>query len=229
MIAIIDYGMGNLRSVQKAFEQVGAEAVLIANPTDLATYQVDRLVLPGVGAFGDGMDNLKKGGWIPVIKSWINSGKPFLGICLGMQLLFEGSEEDASGDGRLVAGMGVLQGRVERFKPLAGERIKVPHMGWNCVRSTRKGEPLFAGLEGEVWAYFVHGYYVVPPEPPAGWGRGDSIVSGWSEYPAARPFCAVIRRANIWATQFHPEKSQRAGLQMFANFAGTKVPADVSA
>jgi glutamine amidotransferase len=171
------------------------------------------------------MDHLKQGGWVPVIKSWVNGGKPLMGICLGMQLLFEGSEEDAPGDGRLIAGMGILQGRVERFKPLGGERIKVPHMGWNCVRWTRADEPLFASLESEVWAYFVHGYYVVPPEPPSGWGRGDSIVAGWSQYPMDRPFCAAIRRGKIWATQFHPEKSQRAGLQMLANFAGTTVPA----
>jgi glutamine amidotransferase len=210
MIGIIDYGMGNLRSVQKAFEQIGDEARLFAAPADLPAGGVDRLVLPGVGAFGDGIENLRQRGWIEPIKAFIAGGRPFLGICLGMQLLFEGSEEDAPSPGKLVPGLAILPGEVVRFQATpATPRLKVPHMGWNTITWTRP-DPLLAGLEQGAAVYFVHSYYVRPRE---------AIASATAEYPQDSPFCATQQRGNVWATQFHPEKSQRVGLKMLANFA----------
>jgi len=211
MIAIIDYGMGNLRSVQKAFESFGAEARLFAAPGEMPA-SVDRMVLPGVGAFGDGMANLRERGWVEPIKSFIAGGKPFLGICLGLQLLFEGSEEDAAG-GRLVPGLGVLPGEVVQFQqPTSGPRIKVPHMGWNTL-AWRRDDPLLRGLPQEASVYFVHSYYARPRE------NGQPFVTATSQYPDGTPFCATVWRGNLWATQFHPEKSQRVGLKMLENFA----------
>jgi glutamine amidotransferase len=182
MIGIIDYGMGNLRSVQKAFESFGARAVLLREAEALA--DVDRLVLPGVGAFEDGMDNLRSRGFIEAIRAFVATGRPFLGICLGMQLLFDGSQENAP-SGSLVAGLGLLPGTVERFTTTAPQRLKVPHV------------------------YFVHSYYCRP-------GRAQDIAAV-CEYGG--DFCAAVSRDNIDATQFHPEKSQRVGLRILANFA----------
>lgn len=212
MIGIIDYGMGNLRSVQKAFEQVGAHAQILSHPDQIAT--VDRLVLPGVGAFGDGMINLERGGWPAPIKAFIGQGRPFLGICLGMQLLFESSTEDAPSPDQPVEGLCVLPGQVVEFKvEQEGERIKVPHMGWNTLRWTGN-DPLLAGLPQECAVYFVHSYYCVPRE-----SEGQRITSGTTEYPTGKPFTSTISTGNLWATQFHPEKSQRIGLKMLSNFA----------
>lgn len=212
MIGIIDYGMGNLRSVQKAFEFLGAEAHILSSPS--AMKGVDRLVLPGVGAFGDGMINLNSRGWAPAIREFIGSGKPFLGICLGMQLLFEGSEEDAP-PGGFVEGLGVLPGKVVRFQPPSGggggDRLKVPHMGWNTIAWQRE-DPLLEGLRAGDSVYFVHSYYARPRE------NGEPIASARTEYPAGTPFCSTLWRGNVWATQFHPEKSQRVGLAMLGNF-----------
>lgn len=208
-IGIIDYGMGNLRSVQKALQSVGADAVVLTDPTD----QVDRLILPGVGAFADGMANLTARGWVEPIRRFIDSGRPFLGICLGLQLLFDGSQEDAVG-GHPVPGLGLLPGQVVQFVPqnVQGKpRLKVPHMGWNAV-SWQRSDPLLAGLTSGVGVYFVHGYYALPGD--------DSVISSTCDYGIK--FCASIWRKNIWATQFHPEKSQAVGLQMLANFSSMK-------
>ena len=201
MIAIVDYRMGNLRSVQKAIESIGHDAEVINAPQ-----QIDRatkLILPGVGAFGDAMAHLAEQNLIEPIRAYIASGKPFLGICLGLQLLFESSTEDG-----MTEGLGVLPGRVVHFEP-ADPSLKVPHMGWNALRFEQTDNPLFAGLEEESYCYFVHAYYADPAEP--------DDVAATAEYDG--PFCASVHRDNVWATQFHPEKSQRVGLRMLQNFA----------
>jgi imidazole glycerol-phosphate synthase subunit HisH len=216
MIGIIDYGMGNLRSVQKAFEHEGAAARILTAPRDLAG--IDKLVLPGVGAFADGMTHLRQGGWIEPIGAFVESGKPLLGICLGLQLLFECSQEDAPADDQPVPGLGLLPGRVVRFTQSRDEqgrpRIKIPHMGWNTI-TWRRDDPLLAGLtSGDTAVYFVHSYYALSADSAA-----DDVVSATAEYPRGSAFCASVWRGNIWATQFHPEKSQRVGLRMLRNFA----------
>jgi glutamine amidotransferase len=209
MIGIIDYGMGNLRSVQKALEHVGADAQLLTAPDQASA--IDKLVLPGVGAFADGMEHLRQRHWVDFIKSFIASGRPFLGICLGMQLLFEGSEEDAA-PGQLVPGLGILAGKVVRLtEDRGGQRLKVPHMGWNSIRWD-PADPLFAGLPADAAVYFVHSYHVEPAID-----NGRSPLSAEADYGG--PFCASVHHNNIWATQFHPEKSQRVGLKILANFA----------
>jgi len=202
MIGILDYRCGNLRSVQKAFEHLGHPAVLVSRPEELGA--VTHLVLPGVGAFSDGMRHLQEQGLDAVVRDWIASGRPFLGICLGMQLLFESSEEGAA-PGQSVAGLGLLPGCVKRFIPRPG--LKVPHMGWNTLSALRG--PLFAGAEEGEHMYFVHGYYCVPAE--------DALVAARCDYDGA--FCASVARGNLLAAQFHPEKSQAAGLKILDNFA----------
>lgn len=209
MIGIVDYGMGNLRSVQKAFEHVGAQAVVSSDPDQVQTF--NRLVLPGVGAFGDGMDQLQRRGLAPAVIDFIRSGRPFLGICLGFQLIFDASEENAPSADAPIRGMGVLPGIVRRFagQAFGPGRLKVPHMGWNTLEWTR-GDPLLAGLSSGAAVYFVHSYYVIPND--------RSVQTASCDYGG--PFCATVWRDNIWATQFHPEKSQSIGLKMLANFAG---------
>ncbi len=209
MIGIVDYGMGNLRSVQKAFELLGARALVAADPAKLL--QAERLVLPGVGAFADGMAHLRERGLVEMVHQFIASGRPMLGICLGMQLLFEGSQEDAPSDNEPVPGLGVFAGQVVRFEGTAygAGKLKVPHMGWNRLSFPRR-TPLFADLPGEPAVYFVHGYYAQPD--------GEGVIAATADY--GRPFCAAVARDNIVATQFHPEKSQRVGLKMLSNFAG---------
>jgi glutamine amidotransferase len=199
VIAIIDYQMGNLRSVQKAFEKVGHAAEITADPTVLE--RAERVVLPGVGAFADAIAELRRRDLIEPIKAAIASGKPFLGICLGMQLLLDVSYED--GEHR---GLGVVPGEVRRFD--LPHEYKVPHMGWNGVHF-RKPAPIFRGIQGGAYFYFVHSYYVVP--------KDENVIAGVASYP--EPFCAVIQRGNLFATQFHPEKSQAAGLRLLKNFA----------
>jgi imidazole glycerol-phosphate synthase subunit HisH len=202
-IFIIDYGMGNLRSVQKAFEQVGCTAVVTADPTVVA--KADRLVLPGVGAFRDCMRNLTDGGFVAPIHAHIAAGKPFLGICLGLQLLFTASEEFGEH-----AGLGVIPGKVVRFadhQQFAGETLKVPHMGWNRI-TIRRPAPLYRGVADGSFVYFVHSYHVVPDDP--------AVIATTTDY--GQPFCSSIWRDNVMATQFHPEKSQAVGLQMLKNF-----------
>lgn len=208
MIAIIDYGMGNLRSVQKAFEVVGHAAVVTRDARIIR--DAERVVLPGVGAFADCMANLERYDLIEPIRRSIASGKPFLGICLGLQLLFAESEEFG-----IHKGLDVIPGRVVRFpneKPVdhavstqAG--LKVPHMGWNELTLT-KSSPVLAGIPNGTHVYFVHSYYVVPQD--------RTVVSTETDYGIT--FASSVTRDNVFACQFHPEKSQRAGLQIIQNF-----------
>ena len=199
MIAIIDYQMGNLRSVQKGFEKVGHEATITSDPADLA--KAEKVVLPGVGAFGDAMAELRRRDLIEPIRELVASNKPFLGICLGLQLLF-----DVSYEGGEYEGLGILPGKVVRFD--VPHDYKVPHMGWNQL-TIRRQAPLLKGLSDGVYCYFVHSYYVVPDDL--------AVIATETNYP--QPFCSMVWRDNLVATQFHPEKSQSDGLQMLKNFA----------
>jgi glutamine amidotransferase len=199
MLAIIDYQMGNLRSVQKGFEKVGHSATITSDPAVLAA--ADKIVLPGVGAFPDAIAELKRRGLVEPIKQAIDSGKPFLGICLGLQLLF-----DVGYEGGRYEGLGVLRGEVVRFDLPA--KYKVPHMGWNAL-DIRRRPPVLAGLETGTHAYFVHSYYVVPHDA--------DVIATETDYGG--PFCSMIWRDNVFATQFHPEKSQADGLRILKNFA----------
>jgi glutamine amidotransferase len=199
MIAIIDYQMGNLRSVQKAFERVGSTAIITSHPEDIE--RADKVVLPGVGAFRDAIAELRQRDLIPAIHRVIDAGRPFLGICLGLQLLLDVSYEDGEH-----AGLGIIRGKVVRFELPAP--FKVPHMGWNQVRR-RRDVPLLRGYEGDLHFYFVHSYYVVP--------RDEEVVALESDYGVN--FCSMIWRDNLFATQFHPEKSQQVGLEMVRRFA----------
>ncbi|MBF8301814.1 MAG: Imidazole glycerol phosphate synthase subunit HisH [Candidatus Dadabacteria bacterium] len=201
MIAIVDYGMGNLRSVKKAFESLGFLPTVTRNPEE--TLNSDGLVLPGVGAFGDCMKNLEDFGLVDPIKSFINTGKPFLGICLGLQLLFEESEESPD-----VKGLRILKGKVIRFPRFDEERLKVPHMGWNQVEVERTLSVL-KGIPGGSWFYFVHSYF---PEP-----EDSSVIAGKTQYGIE--FTSAIEKDNVFACQFHPEKSSTLGLRILENFA----------
>lgn len=197
MIAIIDYGMGNLYSVEKAFIKLGAQVVVSSEAKVIA--QADKVILPGVGAFGDCMKNLDDSGLIPVIQTVIAKGKPFMGICLGLQLLFEGSEEDPG-----VAGLGILAGQVRKIE---APGLKIPHMGWNSL-SFRQPGPLFTGLGDSSYVYFVHSYHAVPAEP--------ELVTAVTDYGGA--VTAAVGRGNVQAVQFHPEKSGSVGLAILENF-----------
>ncbi|MEZ6134854.1 MAG: imidazole glycerol phosphate synthase subunit HisH [Pirellulaceae bacterium] len=199
-IAIVDYQMGNLRSVQKAFEQVGASATVTSDPEEIALAQ--RVVLPGVGAFGDAIRELSDRDLTQPIIEAVAAGKPFLGICLGLQLLF-----DVGTEGTEHQGLGILPGRVERFAPHPG--LKVPHMGWNQVQQEQPDCPLFASIPASAYFYFVHSYYVVPADT-------DQM---WLSCEYSTRFCAAVWRDNLFATQFHPEKSQADGLKLLQNFA----------
>jgi glutamine amidotransferase len=204
-IAIIDYGMGNLLSVSKAFEHVAplAKIVVTADPAQIAA--AGRVVFPGVGAMPDCMRELAERGLVDAVKN-AAANKPFLGICLGMQALFEHSEE---GD---CAGLGLLPGNVRRFsteamQDAAGNKLKVPHIGWNQVHQGIS-HPMWAGIEDGERFYFVHSYYAEPADP--------ALVAGFTHYPFA--FTCAVARDNVFAVQFHPEKSQAAGLALLANF-----------
>jgi glutamine amidotransferase len=199
MIGIIDYGMGNLRSVQKAFERLGASAKVCTKPDDLDG--CEKWVLPGVGAFRDAIAELRKQGFVDPVREHIQADRPFLGICLGMQLLMDVSYEDGTWEG-----LGIVPGTVERF-PEQPE-LKVPHMGWNSISATN-GASLLRDIPQGGYFYFVHSYFVVPKDP--------SVVVARTEYGI--PFTSVIRRDRMSATQFHPEKSQKLGLQLLKNFA----------
>lgn len=198
MIRIIDYGMGNLRSVQKAFERLGYSSEITSDPDSVI--DADRIVLPGVGAFGDAMEKLRSLNLIEPIQDHVRRGRPFLGICLGLQLLFDESEENG-----IHQGLSLLRGRVISFQPTLG--IKVPHMGWNALRILRPC-PLFAEVPNGAFVYFVHSFYAVPDQP--------EIVAAEADYPT--PFAAAIHSENVYATQFHPEKSQKLGLKILENF-----------
>lgn len=198
-IVIVNYGMGNLRSVQKALERCGVPAVISDRPEEVAI--ADRLILPGVGAFRDAMERLRAAALVVPILEHIRTGKPFLGICLGLQLLFTKSYEDGEHEG-----LNVLAGEVVRFDVPPG--FKVPHMGWNAVRQTRP-DALWHGLPNPSFMYFVHSYHVRPHD--------RSVIAAETDYPT--PFVAAVRRDNLFAVQFHPEKSQRHGLALLHNFA----------
>ena len=207
MIAIVDYGMGNLRSVQKGFEKVGYPATVTADPQVIL--DADKIVLPGVGAFRDCMRNLEQGGFIEPILRVIDQGRPFLGICLGLQLLFTEGEEFG-----LHKGLGVIPGRVVRFPDgmtEGGEKLPVPHMGWNQLSFLQRPS-VFDGIEEGTNVYFVHSYYVKPVDP--------AVIATTTNYGIE--FCSSIRKDNIVATQFHPEKSQETGLRILRNFAQSK-------
>ena len=200
MIAIIDYQMGNLRSVQKGFESIGAEAIVTG---DIDTIRnADKVVLPGVGAFRDAIGELHRRELVQPILDSVASGKPFLGICLGLQMLF-----DVSYEGGRFDGLGVIPGEVVKFD--IPREFKVPHMGWNEAIITQRDCPLLEGVNEGDFFYFVHSYYVAPTDQAS-----VAVQANYHE-----PFTAMIWRDNLFATQFHPEKSQAVGLQMLKNFA----------
>jgi imidazole glycerol-phosphate synthase subunit HisH len=196
---IVDYGMGNLRSVQKALEKVGHQAVITGDPNQIA--EAGKVVLPGVGAFRDAVTRLHEAGMVAPLVEHIRAGRPFLGICLGLQLLFSKSYEDGE-----YAGLDLFPGEVVRFPDRPG--LKVPHMGWNQVHIRRRAPVLDDVVDGTEF-YFVHSYYVVPRDP--------ELIATETDYPDA--FTSMIWHDNVFATQFHPEKSQRAGLAILHRFA----------
>ena len=198
MIAIIDYDAGNIKSVEKALLSMGETPVLTRDPEVIL--QADHIILPGVGSFGDAMENLNKFGLIEVIHEAINRKIPFLGICLGLQLLFESSEETPG-----VAGLGILEGKIVRIPE--GPGLKIPHMGWNSL-NVREGASLFKGLEKEPYVYFVHSYYLQAKDP--------KIVAATTEYGVT--IHASVEKENVFACQFHPEKSSKTGLAILKNF-----------
>lgn len=199
MIAIINYEMGNLRSVQKALEKLGREATVTDDPAALATAQ--KLILPGVGAYADAMAALRQRELVEPIRAAIAAGTPTLGICLGMQLLFDKSYEDGEHQG-----LGIVAGEVRRFE-LPNE-YKVPHMGWNQIIK-QTDSPLYQGIDTGAYFYFVHTYYCAPSDP--------AVIATTTDYGGE--FCSSIELDNLWATQFHPEKSQKVGLKLLENFA----------
>lgn len=198
-IIIIDYGMGNLRSVQKAIEHVGYNAIISADPHQIA--RADKVILPGVGAFRDAIQAIHQHQLTEVIHEFVKSGKPFMGICLGLQLLFDLSYEDGE-----YAGLGIVPGKVRRFPPATD--LKVPHMGWNQLQTTEPRSRFLNDVPDDAWFYFVHSYYVDPEDP--------SWIAATTNY--GQDFVSVIAKDNVFATQFHPEKSQAAGLQLLKNF-----------
>lgn len=207
MIAIIDYGVGNLRSVEKAFEYIGCDTVITSDRKTIL--QADAVVLPGVGAFADAMENLGKADMIGVVKEVVSKNTPFLGICLGMQLLFDYSEEG----GENVKGLGIFKGSIKQLPVDKG--LKVPHIGWNLLK-LKDNCPIFDGLPENPYVYFVHSYYLAADD--------RDIVKATADYGIE--FDAAVGRGNVFAVQFHPEKSGEVGLSMLRNFvkvAGAKL------
>lgn len=198
MIGIIDYDAGNIRSVEKALSYLGEETVVSRDPQVLL--KADKVILPGVGSFGQAMENLHRYNLVPVIKEMVKNNTPFLGICLGLQLLFESSEETPG-----VEGLGILKGRILRIPPSEG--LKIPHMGWNSLRFPNQGR-LFKGLPEEPYVYFVHSYYLKAKE--------EEIVTATTEYGTL--IHASVEKGNVFACQFHPEKSSDTGIQILKNF-----------
>lgn len=196
MIVVIDYGMGNLRSVAKALAKVGAKVVVSSRPADIK--KAEKIVLPGVGAFGDAVKELKRRRLFNPIKEEVKKGKPFLGICLGMQLLLEKSSENPG-----VKGLGLIKGAVKRFS----KKVKVPQIGWNQIK-IKKGCPLFEGIPNSSYVYFCHSYYAVP--------KNKNVVATRTSYNVN--FASAVYDKNIFAVQFHPEKSQKLGLKILRNF-----------
>lgn len=209
MITIVDYQMGNLRSVQKGIERVGGQAKISSDPSEIAN--AEKLILPGVGAFGDAMAEINRRDLAGPIRDFVSSGRPFFGICLGLQLLFERGFEHGEHEG-----LGILAGDVVRFE--LPDTQKVPHMGWNTVQQ-RAAAPILADTAADTHFYFVHSYYVRPADP--------SIVALECDYGG--PFCAMVWRDNLYATQFHPEKSQDAGLKLLQAFDGLPTTSEATA
>ncbi len=205
MIGIVDYGIGNLRSVQKAVQHVGGEAVFVHTPEEIA--QVDALILPGVGNFGDCVRSLAKSGMWNEVQAWAKSERPFFGICVGYQMLFDSSEE-APGE----KGLGIFAGSVRKFSDK--HNLKIPQIGWNTVSVRQPDAPLLEGIADGDYVYFVHSYYAAPKDP--------AIIALETTY--GDTFAAAVAQGNLLATQFHPEKSQRAGLQMLKNFVALSSP-----
>ena len=197
MIAIIDYGMGNLRSVEKAFNHLGYDTVVTNLPEEIES--AEKVVLPGVGAYADAMENLKRSGLDKVITSVVKQNKPFLGICLGLQLLFDYSEENGG-----VSGLGILKGKIKKIQ----EGIKIPHMGWNSL-NIKKDCLLFKDLGENPFVYFVHSYHLEAED--------KDIVTAATDY--GKEIEVAVNKANIFLTQFHPEKSGEVGLKILKNFA----------
>ena len=198
MIAIIDYDAGNLRSVEKALQALGEETVITRDRDEILS--ADRVILPGVGAFGDAMEKLHQYGLVEIIRQVVQNGTPFLGICLGLQLLFEESEESQG-----VPGLGILKGKIRRIPNTPG--LKIPHMGWNSL-ILRPGTRLFSGLGEDPYVYFVHSYYLEAADP--------EIVAARTDYGVE--IHAAVEKDNVFACQFHPEKSSDTGLQILKNF-----------
>lgn len=203
-ITIIDYGMGNLRSVQKAIEKSGSAATITSDPRRISEAQ--KVILPGVGAFRDAIAALKRHDLVAPVSDVVAAGRPFLGICLGLQLLLDVSYEDGEFEG-----LGIVPGKVQKFA--LPPEYKIPHMGWNQLSSRVDDNPLMSGISTAAWFYFVHSYYVSPED--------DSWVGGRTDYGGE--FTSMVWKDNIFATQFHPEKSQSAGLQLLKNFVSLPV------
>lgn len=201
MIAIIDYDAGNIKSVEKALQYLGEEAVITRDAGEIL--MADKVILPGVGAFGDAMEKLNRYGLVPVIHEVVEKGIPFLGICLGLQLMFESSEEAPR-----VEGLGLLKGKIVRIPE--GDGLKVPHMGWNSLSFPKEGR-LFAGIPENSYVYFVHSYYLQAEE---------DIVTATAEYGVT--IHASVEKGNVFACQFHPEKSSHTGLTILKNFVKLK-------
>lgn len=199
-VALIDYGAGNLRSVANALRSLGVEPVVAASPDALA--DATHLILPGVGSFGDCMAQLERRNLLGAIRGWVAAGKPYFGICLGYQILFDSSEESPG-----VAGLGIVPGTVRRFKASPG--LKIPHMGWNSVVPRNPESGIWAGLGAEPYFYYVHSYFPVP--------ENDGIIAAVTNY-GDDTFAAAIELPNLFACQFHPEKSQDAGIRLIRNF-----------